>query len=722
MRYKFYLYDKDNSARLAVLRNVVDAHLDQDISGKDDLELTLAMYDDTARRIFDVTGDADGSEAILLTNQKWIRLIDLDSTAAGFGFYLNGGEYTRSYVIREIEKSRSAQGELLVKIKAEGYAFKFLDKIVNLVADFSNITAGIFLDRMLVGTGLTLGTNQIPTTELRTLRVEFPNVIELLNLVVDTWDTAVSGNQKRFFWRINESNNTVDFLREDTYGSTLVPKVSPSRSLLELSKGFSSRRMVNRIFANTEDGGSLIESQRTWYRDTIVGPDVTTVGNTDSLTLNGYGDTSNKLAARSYVTLAVRTEVVWSSAGDADFVISAELQTSGGTTRARFDKSVHHAGSGTTEVIVTDIVLEVLEYTDAEKLVLKFESFTINSGTVTSKRIYISSAPGTSFGIWYWTAPNLDYVDGANQATYGIIEGGLKDERLNLMAHNLISDYKKITGTRASPTVTNLEINSDFTGTYTSGVCAGWEKDIGATATQNTDKQFIIHGTSSQKLVTGSNNRGIHNLDSFPLRKRFVYFFLLNIYVEVGRVHIKLTNQFTSANDIDYTTTGNGFLQLFGFLDFLSAGLPSGDNEYKWDIKGDQASGGTHTFYVDSILTCVADAERPFTRKSIADDLRNKAVAEMKLKENPVNTLGVGLANLGDLEPNLQSADRFVIGDYIPIDDKHLNVSGNLRVVSKKMDLFHPEKTELEVEVHPDNLPDAIFRTLGRPEFIKVRS
>lgn len=706
MRWRLDLYDITNATREAVLPYLAGGFR-QGLPNDDTLEFTLPMYDERRERLFDTNDDASGTnQRYTLTPQKWVRLVDLDSAAS------------KSYVIRDIKKERSADGQAVISVRAEGYAFKYLDKIVPLVTDFAGVTATIFLDQVLSGTGLTVGTNQIPTTEKRTVRIEYPNVIEALNVITDNWDETSGGTKKRFFWRINE-NNTVDIFREDTFGSTLVPKFSPTRNILSLQKEISSRRLVNRMFAATQDGGSLIEAQRTWYRDTIDGPDITVVGNTDTLTLNGYGDTSNKLAVRSMVLPEISTEVVWSAGGNADITISVELQTSGGTARARAEKKFNHSGSGTTSVPVKDLVLHVAENTDAEKLVLKFEAFTVNAGTVTSKRIWMHQ-------VWYWTAPNVNYADGANQGTYGIVEGVFRDHPFDLMAHNLISDYKKITGTRASPTVTALEINGDFTGTYASGIAKGWAATSGSSGTfsENTDRNFITNGTSSQKLAAtaGGFAIGVDLAESFPLRKKFSYFFLIILYIDTGQIEIDLLNVTSSIIEFAHTISGKGFFVLSGFFDNLSNAVPAADDSYKLRLVGTPLAGVSPTFYVDSVLVCQAGDRRPFTRKSIADDLRTKALDAMGLNEAPAKTFALDLADLGEMDPNVESARRFSPGDYIPIDDKTLNVSATLRVQSKTTDLLHPEKTQISVELLPTRPGDVIFRALGRRDLALQRS
>lgn len=719
MRYRLDLYEITNTTREAVLAPILSGNWKRGLPNEDTLEFSLPMYDARGERLYDTNDDASGTnQRYTLTPQKWINLVDLDLKSALYGFNLKNGEYARSYVIRELTKAKNADGQAVITVKAEGYAFKFLDKIVPIVTDYAGVTATIFLSQILTGTGLTAGTNQIPTTEKRTVSIAYPNIIEALNVITDNWDETAGGVKKRFFWRINE-NNTVDIFREDTYGTTVVPKVNPKRNLLSLTKELSSRKLVNRMFASTEDGGSLIESQRTWYRDTIDGPDLTAVGNTDTLTLNGYGDTSNKLAVRSAALPNIKTEVVWATAGNADFVVSGELQTSGGAVRARFERTINHSGSGTTTIEVDDSVLELLENTDAEKIVIKFEKFTINSGTVTSKRVFMHQ-------VWYWTAPNVNYADGANQATYGVVEGGFTDSGLNLTAHNLISDYKKITGTRASPVVTAKEINADLTGTYASGLCAGWVAYGTATFAENTDKAFIVHGTSSQKITptvfSGDANAGITSAESFPLRKRFVYYFEITVYVDAGRCNILLQNQTTSAFDINFFTSGKGWLTISGFLDNISGGIPSGDHSYKWIFLGQTSGGAQPLLYMDSVMVCIAGDARPFTRKSIADDLRTKALDTMGLNEAPAKTFSLDVADLGELEPNINAAERFQPGDYIPIDDKTLNVAATLRVQQKTTDLINPEKSQIAVELLPTRPGDVLFKALGRPELALQRS
>jgi len=268
--------------------------------------------------------------------------------------------------------------------------------------------------------------------------------------------------------------------------------------------------------------------------------------------------------------------------------------------------------------------------------------------------------------------------------------------------------------------VTALEINGDFTGTYVSGICKGWSASGGATYAQNTDKSFIKHGTASQKITATMFPPalgGIVSTDSFPLRKRSIYYAEISVYIDVHQCRILLQNQTSGANDIDFTTTGKGWTSIL-----ITGLVPSGDDSYKWTIWGVANSGSAPVVYVDSIMITIGLDQRPFTRKSIADDLRIKALDAMGLNEFPAKTFSLDMADLGELEPNIESANRFQPGDYIPIDDKTLNVVATLRVQSKTTDLINPEKSQISVELLPTRPGDVIFRALGRPELALQRS
>jgi len=709
LRHRLDLYEITNTTREAVLAPILSGTWKRGLPNEDTLEFSLPMYDARGERLYDTNDDASGAnQRYTLTPQKWVRLVDIDLATS------------RSYVIRELTKARNADGQAVITVKAEGYAFKFLDKIVPIVTDYAGVTATIFLSQILVGTGLTAGTNQIPTTEKRTVSIAYPNVVEALNVITDNWDETAGGVKKRFFWRINE-NNTVDIFREDTYGVTVVPKINPKRNLLSLTKEISSRKLVNRMFASTADGGSLIESARTWYFDTIQSANLVNAGDTDTLTLNGYGDTSNKLAVRSYVIPRIYTESVWTSNGNADFKIVAELRrASDSAVRARAEKVIRHThtlGGGTEAFYVGDMVLPVLENTDADQWFLKFEAFTLNAGTISSKKIQ-------TFELHYWTAPNVNYVDGANQGTYGIIEGGLKDETLSLNIHNLISDKKLTTGTRGSPVLTSYEVNADLTGTYTSGLCPGWTKDSGVTAAENTDPAFVKHGTKSQKATVTVNANAIKTLGTsrFPVRSMFTYYFEFTVYIDTGSLEF-LLRSFSSGNiDIDYTVKGKGWVTVSGFVDKISAGIPSKDEDYELQFRGIREGTVDPIFYLDSMMIGIAGDARPFTRKSIADDLRTKALDTMGLNEAPAKTFSLDVADLGELEPNINAAERFQPGDYISIDDKTLNVAATLRVQQKTTDLINPEKSQIAVELLPTRPGDVLFKALGRPELALQRS
>lgn len=712
MRYRLDLYERTNTTRQAILAPVLRGIWRRGLPNEDSIEFDLPMYGRTGERLYDTHDDADGSETAVLMPQKWVRLVDIDLASY------------RSYIIREITKSRDQDGQAVLSLKCEGYAFKFLDKIVPLVTDFAGVTASIFLEQILAGTGLTVSANQIPTSEKRTVHIGYPNVVEALNIVTDNWDETVGGVKKRFFWRINE-NNTVDILREDTYGATLAPKFNPKRNLLSLTKELSSKKLANRMYASTKDGGSLIESGRTHYYDSIQGPAITTVGDSDILTLNGFGDTSEKLAVRSFVYPMVQANITWSDPGSADVTVIVELRrASDSAVRARAEKKYRFL-NGEGQYYFKDFVLPVLENTDVDQIFVKFEAFTVLSGTVTAKDIRLHETQ-------YWTAPNTDYVDGATQAVYGIVEGGFRDETLSLGAHNFISDQKRITGTRASPTVTLKEVNADLTGTYTSGICAGWVRSSASvTCAENTNSAFIRHGTKSQKVSTSVDGGWLETEFPFPFKPdSFVYYFEFNAYIETGNLGFALVNFSTGFTEFDYTVAGLGFVKVSGF--FMKTnnsqglmggnGVPTNGYNHKFRFYGIRLGTTDPVFYLDSAMICIAEGERPFTRKSIADDLRTKALYQMGLNESPAKTFSLDMADLGELEPNIHSAERFAPGDYIKIDDKTLNVTATLRVQQKTTDLINPEKSRVEVDLLPLQPSDVLFRALGKPELAVQRS
>jgi len=238
--------------------------------------------------------------------------------------------------------------------------------------------------------------------------------------------------------------------------------------------------------------------------------------------------------------------------------------------------------------------------------------------------------------------------------------------------------------------VYNLIKTSDLSGAYGSGLCADWDKEDTPTVTENTDTDFIINGTKSQKVVVAAlpaNPQGVSQTVTTVVGKMYkitawVYVTLGNIYLQVG----------SYVGDSETVTEA-------GWKKFEFVGQAAGTTA-KISILSSGYDGVT-TFYLDSMLV-VEDADEAentsFTVFHDLVDLWKETFDYIYSKKDIQIEYTCNFIDLQKISQNDYPYEEINLGDVLLITDENLDVDQlTARVMEMNYKIFQPELTEFTV-------------------------
>jgi len=204
----------------------------------------------------------------------------------------------------------------------------------------------------------------------------------------------------------------------------------------------------------------------------------------------------------------------------------------------------------------TDYAISVTSKEDSDEFTLGTVS-----GLSIGDKVYIATEP--NIGLLHY---NYDYfID-----TYGVREMVFRDENFS-DAINLLGPYN----------------SSALSGTYTAGVCEGWTAVGSPTLTENTDTNYVINGTKSQKVVVSAFSATPSSFDfgaesSGELNGAYNYKF--------AWVTIDGEGPLSSALDVGTATNQRMVIELLDSPHALAL---------YWRIYRTKAGGGTYYFVAD---------------------------------------------------------------------------------------------------------------------------
>lgn len=236
----------------------------------------------------------------------------------------------------------------------------------------------------------------------------------------------------------------------------------------------------------------------------------------------------------------------------------------------------------------------------------------------------------------------------------------------------------------------------DLSGTYASGLCTGWAKIGTPAVSENTDGQYIEHGTKSQKVVTGTGE-GVSVSLTVPADTELVGW--VHLYIEALDPGAVVEVKWTDGSAVFYN--GDGLGDVGGFYSEERRGLrftttvPLVD-EASVDLEITTVFGGG-TFYVDAALVSANTEFRKFVIGDMADVLYNETAAELEKKKDPEVTYVADALDLFEIDRRKWPNYQIRLGDTVPVEDSRLSIAAVQRIKKRIWDVIHHENTTFEV-------------------------
>ena len=242
----------------------------------------------------------------------------------------------------------------------------------------------------------------------------------------------------------------------------------------------------------------------------------------------------------------------------------------------------------------------------------------------------------------------------------------------------------------------NLVATPALDGTYTGGLCEHWV-NMGATVSRNTDPQYYLYGTASQKAATSASGQGIKQDVGVTVGK--VYSLLAHVILSSGAVRVQVDDG-TTVYRRPEAVSGTGLAVIR--IENWKAGAST------VTVKVMQEGAGTATFYVDSVQIAEGACTRPYTIGKSADTLWNRTVELLEARKNPEITYEVDLVDLyGDIRAE-READRFGLGDEVTVIDPVIGLAVNTRVMDREVDILHPWRVRVHLDSSSSGVADIL--------------
>lgn len=678
--YQFHLFDVSNTTRLAVLSGIVSAVETEELIGIHTLELTVESLNQFGEVNLGAYPEDATAPAPLLQTEKYIRIYDDD------------GDY-RSFVIRNIRKQHDGPS-LRYAITCEAKKFELLNQVVNVAADYSQISADDFLSIILAGViDFSLGTNDIPSTILHNVTITKPTVMSALVQLHETWNEISGGTSYRFYPVISEAG-VIDILREDNLGVERDCPLSFGHSFSNLTVDKSSP-VANRVYISG-NGNDLVYSRAKLCYET---PTTVMVysGYSQTYRLDWDGSNDDPIAIDSYIVIYFMFGATWANtSGWFQVNFRIELMSDAGLVLfAYYTKSNEIAYPNPLAFQHLDVYTG--NFTNVK--MIRITCF----GSTTGGGAWISNPYLVLVNIRYDLAPNDYYLeDAASQAIYGVIEHS--EQTTDLKAINQIRTIYRVDGGSAS---TNDEFDATLSGSYSGGLADMFTTTGVVTVSENTNPSCIIHGSKSQYLATSASAAGLimngGGLGTLPLLLigGHSYQFLINVYVVSGSFVVRLTNIYGTTTFFEASSAGIGWVQIASETPF------GADDTTGVILRILSAGSGGVTMFVDSIMLCMSAEPKPFCKENSSDALYDDALRILynnKDQQELYEATALDLARM-----SIDYADYvFAVGDRLRIMDVQGNLDRTVRVYRRQSDLLDPTNMTLSLASLNVSLVDVI--------------
>jgi hypothetical protein len=698
--FAFLLYSVGGVVAQMSLRNIITATIAEELAGAHTMRLELNPVDTDGSRYIGVYPDdsADWDAAKMLQIGKWIKVIGPTGI---------NNSFIQSFIIRKIEQRHTTDG-IVYALDCESTKYKLLDRVANINREYAQLTAQQYLTLVFnaaAGSGFTLGTNDIPTTETRNVVMKYPTLLEALNYVCDNWTVTTSGTQYRFYYFVSDAN-VITIRNENNVGHSIPAMFSMNAPIKDFTGGSDGNGLVNRVYVQGM-GNDLIYSQRLPVYDSTVGGVLTTLSGNETYNFNangayaGYG-----VAIESYICIQFNTNAsgtTWPSAAGS-YVAHLPYRLYIGATPYPDGSSFGNLQFPAVSYGSRQIGTYAWIFINVGRVSTGFNSLVVYPGAMTIVRSTSPVCDVVSPSVqrraaMYELSSNLPYVqDTTSQTNYGLVEATIENTKHPLVI-NAVRDYYNVSTAAVVP------IDSTFSGTYTAGLADMLIKQettidgvIGVvTCAENSvallgavADTFILNGTKSQKVICSIGGIGVNTslyLKAEPMISGSSYNLIVNLYVVSGKVSVLVETD--SGYPFSATTAGIGWVQLVSdtpFGDPFSSNSIS--NIYVYFLSAETKA----TFYLDSF--CLARTAEPidFYKVNSADDLRTEALALLNANKVPKTQYDV---NYRDLLFAEQRPDYFFsVGDKLQL--AHCDWSmRDMRVVRRELDLLNPDNSKM---------------------------
>jgi hypothetical protein len=341
---------------------------------------------------------------------------------------------------------------------------------------------------------------------------------------------------------------------------------------------------------------------------------------------------------------------------------------------------VRHAGAWDSPATITDSAKE-------------------NSGdTLTLTGLGVTPEEGDIFAILYDAVTLMPFIPtGQSESTYGIVSDKYENSEFEDFVNHL-----------------GPQGRSDFSGTYSGGICQGWAAIGSPTCTEDATAAYIVHGTKCQKVVAADGeglyrefapvvSAGEQYSVSFKIR------LTLTGIAEGAHLHMRIkydTDQYWPPGNIE-VKEGTTTIRLFGttFSTPRTYAIQGGNIEHvsgqtpRFEIYAD---GGGATFYIDSIELVflpyipMPDIFVPYDSRAMLWGAGVQHARESLALNQDYN---IQVLDLYELDRSGNAAYEFKAGDEVTVTHAGLNISDTVRVVQKSTpNMFKPVKCNVKIE------------------------
>lgn len=724
MPFILELYDKTNATRLGQLSLIRDASAVFELEGENSLGFKLSINDNYFSSILE---------------RKYIRLVDDQDNSIYY-----------SFIIQRLNTVIDRSGDIAYDVQCEGLKYALMDFMIASTNEYFNITVDQALTLITAeADGWSNGTTDPPSSNVATVKFDFTNCLEALHQLIETWVYDDSGNQRHYYYKINE-DKTIDILTLANIGSAKDFYIHIDKQLRQFRKDSDCRGMANRVYGVGFDGFTIERANHTDYEflpladtatgggvgyledtvnfdtddlyngmrfkihagtgsgqkrivdDTLGGvsqrieptvnfspaPDNTSeyrighaeTGEDMTYDLGAYDSNSDACAKFTQIIINFKMDAVDNS-GTATFIVRAQGLTSGDAVVVGGSHKEVMPDLSADNIAWGQIILEVGELTNIDKLLLRCHSCNANG--------YV-----WFYNVNYSLSDNAGYIeDTDSQDDYGIVLGKYENSGI-IDTINLIK-------------------TPALDGTYTAGLCADWIKILNPTLTENTTLDFIHHGTKSQKVAATAVSEGISQ--EFYVDADKSYSAYVRLYIDAsdeGSVLIIITSWDGTGwgNDTFHVISGAGWIELtienFSHADVI--------DKYRIQIL---SFGEASTFYVDSVMIHMGPEIHPFVVGDSADLLYQETLNYLEDNKVPHVGYDLDLLDLYEKDPGIYDQENFGVGDQIRVVDPDISLDSQLLVIRKEFNPLDPQ----ECSVGLARKPEPYRRSLGKVITAAVR-